>query len=406
FAYQSGVLINQEHVYSRFRDRGEAMSVDDFEHELTRIKRFARYYDCLLRPQREQDREVRQQLERLNILESATGYPFLLFMYDEWHQDHVSREEFIASLRLIEAYMVRRFLNRDSTNYLNKMFPTLVKDVDVTHFAASLRQALGTRNEPSDVRLRQSAETVGLYRRDILTRQKLALVFNTINRHLSAGSGAYTVLSDDPTIEHIMPQTLTEAWRYHLGDNWQQDYELLDTLGNLTVVTQDWNAQLSNSIYETKRQKLAEHGLLLNQAYFGEMAPAVWNGQSIRSRAQWLMVKITEIWPQLCETAAGWDEKPKAVIILDEVFPVNSWRDVLRQTAEIAVQWCGDKFEEQVVDELPVYFSREPFSHASHQLNNGWWMYINLSADSIKQLCSNIIQAIDIPEDEYDVELW
>jgi len=118
------------------------------------------------------------------------------------------------------------------------------------------------------------------------------------------------------------------------------------------------------------------------------------------------MVEITEIWPQLGETAAGWDEKPKAVIILDEVFPVSSWRDVLRQTAEVASQWSGDKFEEQVVADLPVYFGRKPFSHASHQLNNGWWMNINLSADSIKQLCSNIIQAIGIPEDEYDVGLW
>ena len=406
FACLSGVLVNQEHVYSRFRDRGEGKSVAEFEQELTTLKRFAGYYDRLLRPQHEPNREVRQQLERLDVLESTTGYPFLLFMYDEWQQGRLAQDEFQAGLRTIETYMVRRFLNRDSTNYLNKMFPSLVKDVDVTDFAASLRQALGTRNEPSDARLRQAAEMISIYKRDSYTRQKLALVFDTINRHLSAGSGAYTVLSDDPTIEHIMPQTLTEAWKRHLGDNWQQDYDLLHTLGNLTVVTQDWNAQLSNAIYETKRQKLADHALLLNQTYFGEMAPAVWNGQSIRSRAQWLTDEITKIWPQLGETAAGWNEKPKAVVVLDEVYPVSSWRDVLRQTAEMAVQWCGDKFEEQVVADLPVYFGRKPFSHASHQLNNGWWVNINLSADSIKQLCSNIIQAIGIPEDEYDVELW
>jgi uncharacterized protein with ParB-like and HNH nuclease domain len=405
FAYLSGVLVNQEHVYSRFRDRGEALSVDDFEQQLTTLKRFAGYYDRLLRPQREPDRAVRRQLGRLNVLESATAYPFLLFMYDEWQQGRLAQDQFQAGLRTIETYMVRRFLNRDSTNYLNKMFPALVKDVDVTDFAASLRQALGTRNEPSDVRLRQAAEMISIYRRDSYTRQKLALVFDTINRHLSAGSGAYTVLSDDPTIEHILPQTPTQAWKRHLGDNWQQDYDLLHTLGNLTVVTQDWNSQLSNAIYETKRQKLTEHGLLLNQTYFGEMAPAVWNGQSIRSRAQWLMAKITEIWPQLGQTAAGWDEKPKAVVILDEVYPVSSWRDVLRQTAEVAAQWSGDKFEEQVVAELPSYFTREPLSK-SHQLENGWWVYVNLNADTIKQLCSNIIEAIGIPEEEYDVELW
>ncbi len=406
FAYLSGVLVNEEHVYSRFRDRGEAMKVPEFEEELKRIKRFARYYDRLLRPQRESDKEVRLQLERLNILESATAYPFLLFVYGEWQQGRINRDDFLAGLRLIEAYMVRRFLNHDSTNYLNKMFPALVKDVNVTDFAASLRQALGSKNEPSDVRLRQSASTVELYRKDIYTRQKLALVFDTINRQLSAGSGAYTVLSDDPTIEHILPQTISEAWKHHLGANWQQDYGLLHTLGNLTVVTQDWNSVLSNGSYDAKRQKLAEHGLLLNHVYFSEQAPAVWNGQSIRDRAQWLISKVAEIWPQLAATTGSWEEKPKAVVILDDVYPVSSWRDVLRRTADLAAQWAGDNFEKQVVSELPAYFSNKPFSFASHQLQNGWWLNVNWSADTIKQICSRIVQAVAIPEDEYEVELW
>lgn len=150
-----------------------------------------------------------------------------------------------------------------------------------------------------------------------------------------------------------------------MATNWQQDYELLHTLGNLTVVTQDWNSQLSNSSYNLKRQKLAEHGLLLNQTDFREQAPALWNGQSIRERARWLMTRITEIWPQLGETAASWEEKPKAVVILDEVFPVNSWRDVLRRTAEVAAERCGVKFEEQVVAKRSSYFTREPSSDSS-----------------------------------------
>jgi uncharacterized protein with ParB-like and HNH nuclease domain len=129
FALLSGVLVNEEHVYSRFRDRGQAMSVTDFERELHTVKRFAGYYDRLLRPTREPDKEVRQQLERLAILESATAFPFLLYMYDEWEQARLHREEFLAGLRLIETYMVRRFLNRDLTSYINRMFPTLIKDV-------------------------------------------------------------------------------------------------------------------------------------------------------------------------------------------------------------------------------------------------------------------------------------
>jgi hypothetical protein len=339
-------------------------------------------------------------------LESATAYPFLLFMYDSWQQSKIGRDDFLAGLHTLEIYMVRRFLARESTNYLNKMFPTLAKDIDLVAFDASLRQILGTKNEPSDTRLRQAAETVKLYDRSSYTRQKLGLLFDTVNRHLSKGSGAYTVLDNDPTIEHLMPQTLTEAWKRQLGDSWAQDYELLHTLGNLTVVTQEWNSQLSNAIYATKRQKLEQHGLLLNQVYFGENTPATWNGNTIRDRAQWLMEQMTTIWPQMGETASGWEERPKAVTIIGETFPVQSWRDVLRRTAEFVAEWHDGDFEGQIVTALPNYFGREPFATASHQLPNGWWLNVNHSADWIKQMCEILIEAADIPEEEYDLELW
>ena len=171
-------------------------------------------------------------------------------------------------------------------------------------------------------------------------------------------------------------------------------------------MTQDWNSKLSNSSYDVKRQKLAGHGLLLNQTYFREQPPAAWNSQSIRKRAQWLMAKITQIWPQLSETAGSWYEKPKAVVILDEVYPVYSWRDVVRRTAEVAVQWCGENFEEQVVTKRPSYFTRKPSGDAWYQLPNDWWVYVNLSADAVKEISAAIVEAAGIPEDEYDVELW
>lgn len=410
FAYLSGVLPNEEHVYSRFRDRGQRMSATAFEAELQQIKRFAIYYDRLLRPQKESDAGVRHQMERLEVLESATAYPFLLFLYDEWQQERISRTALIESLRIIETYMVRRFLNRDSTNYANKMFPALIKDVNTSvnadDFVTSLRSALGARNEPSDVRLRQVAETLSFYRGDLGSRRKLALVFNTINRDLSAGSGAYTVLSDDPTIEHIMPQTLTESWKEHLGANWQQDHVLLHTLGNLTLVTQEWNSQLSNNSYADKRQKLASHGLRLNSVYFGEQPPVAWNSQSIRKRAEWLMSKIIALWPQLGEANDDAEQMPKAVIILGQSYSVDSWRDVVRRTADVAATLCGDEFEQQVVLKWPTAFRHGAANHDWYKLANGWGVYVNNNVIVHKKLCAAIVDGAGIPAEEYKVISW
>lgn len=405
FAYQTGVLINQDHVYSRFRDRGEELTVEAFEAELDRLRTFANYYDHLLRPDNEPDSEVGARIARLNTLESSTAYPFLLMLYDWWERNRITRTELLESLQLLERYLVRRFLANESTNY-NRFFPPLVNEVDADDVIDSLHVALSNKREPSDTRLRQTAERVALYRNSQFVRQRLTLILETINRHLSKQSGAYTVLDAAATIEHIMPQTLSLAWERALGSEWQEDYEFVDTLGNLTLVTQEWNSALSNAAYSQKLEKLQQHGLKLNQAYFGENAPATWNGEAIRERAQWLMAQVTQIWPQIGETAVGYEKVPKHAVILGEIYTVESWRDVLRRTADFAATMQDGAFAETVVADQERYFTQQPTNDRWHPLSNGWFVYQNLNADTIRSVCDGIIESMGLPEDEYEVVLW
>jgi hypothetical protein len=59
---------------------------------------------------------------------------------------------------------------------------------------------------------------------------------------------------DDLSIEHVMPQTLTEYWQNHLGDDWEITHELLlHTIGNLTLTA--YNPELSNDDFESKRNR-------------------------------------------------------------------------------------------------------------------------------------------------------
>lgn len=405
FAYLYGVLVNEDHVYSRFRDRGQAQTVEEFERELKRIRRFAGYYACLLRPQQERDADVRRQLERLNTLEGSTTYPFLLYMYDEWQQGTISRQEFLDGLRCLETYLVRRFLNRSGTNY-NRMFPVLIKEMNTADFVPALRKALGARDEPSDAQLRYTAATASLYQNNPGSRQKLALVFDTINRHLSVGSGAYTVLSGDPTIEHILPQSLSAAWREDLGESWSEDHALQHTLGNLTLLTSEWNSELSNDIYAVKRPRLSENGLRLNSEYFTHHAPDKWNAEAIRGRAEWLMNKATQIWPRLGEGNGSAERLPKAVVIAGRTYSVDNWRSVVRRTAEAAAALCGDDFAQRVVRKWPTYFSQQPTGDGWFQLANGWSVYVNNPAATNKRLHAAIVAGMGLPEGEHALVYW
>jgi hypothetical protein len=158
---------------------------------------------------------------------------------------------------------------------------------------------LATKNYPNDRRIRQSVLTRPLYDKSSLTRDRTALILETINRHLSLGSGGFTVLDRAATIEHVLPQTLSSEWKEELGERWEHIYrDYLHTLGNLTLVTQEWNSALSNAHFGVKRPRLASHALRINSDYFSREILR-WNEEAIHERGAFLTDKILAIWPSL-----------------------------------------------------------------------------------------------------------
>lgn len=403
-AYLFGILVNEEHVYSRFRDRGQLMNTAEFIEEIKTLKRFAGYYDRMLRPEKEPNKTLREQLNRLNTFEFATAYPFLLYAYDAIENNQLSSQDLVEGLKILEAYMVRRYLARDTVGYINRMFPTLAREIDLSDFLTSLRRALATKNYPTDERIRQALEANELYKgRD---REKLILVLESINRYLSQGSGGYTVLDGKATLEHIMPQSPSADWQRALGSNWGQDYELLHTLGNLTLVTQEWNSAMSNAPYSKKKGLLARHALQLNKTYF-EDGPRRWNAAAIKERGKYLTDLILRIWPApdlVMKTKGSWGERPRTLIILDDSYEVKSWRDVVQYTAEAVAAYVPD-FERKIVSQLPNWFSKNEMASASRQLSNGWWIYVNLSGQDARKIAERLIELSEIPEEKFEL-IW
>ena len=123
-AMQSRVLCSEEHIYARFRDRCEEYTDDkNFIEEISTLCRFSDYYNKLLRPENEKRQEIQDILVRLNILEIQTAYPFLLMAYDSFEkQRRISQHEFLELLKLLENYIVRRYVCGEATNYTNSCY--------------------------------------------------------------------------------------------------------------------------------------------------------------------------------------------------------------------------------------------------------------------------------------------
>lgn len=408
-AFRNDVLGNEEHVYARFRDRIESNfnTPDQLELEIKNLKRFAEYYDRFLRPEHEKDDDIQKKLVRLNVLELSTGYPFLLALFDAYNEHLIDKNQFLDSLNILENYMVRRFLTGEPTNYLNKVFPTLWKDIDNNNFIPSLKTVILQRNYPADYAIKQKGLTRRLYDKSSTTRSKTALVLETINIHLSnlENQGGYTVLNGKPTIEHILPQTPSDRWKADVGDSFNIIYDqYLDTLGNLTLVTSEWNIGLSNMPFSKKQPMLARHALLLNQQYFNQTIEC-WNDQAILARAKFLLSHILKIWPAIGEIPApksAKGTKPVRLVFLDQEIAVKSWRDVAVKTTE-AVDQRVENFDELAAS-VPSYLSKTEFRGRCKLMSNGWYVYINLSANAIKAYCRSLITKAGYLSTDWQVE--
>jgi hypothetical protein len=270
-ATYSRILCTEGHIYARFRDHCEKYFTKDkdFIDEIIKLSKFAKYYNCLIRPEQEKEQEIREYLKRINKFEISTTYPFLLELYNAYDSQEISKKDCVYILRTLENYLVRRYLASKNTSYLNRVFSVLWSDLIKEKSNQNIREAtetlLASKQYPSDQEIRESIKKAKLYNDNAIVKEKLCFVLEEINRYLSTGSDGYTILKDQPTIEHIMPQILSNEWKKSLGDDFEMVYQTyLNTLGNLTLATSEWNSSLSNRPFEEKKPKLASHALKIN----------------------------------------------------------------------------------------------------------------------------------------------
>lgn len=402
----SYTLPNEKQVYHRFRDHMEQHAANDkeFIEEIRKLHQYAGFYNKLLRPDKESISEISDGIRRLNTIVESVSYPFLLQLYELFESRLISDVEFAKALGILENYGVRRFLADAATSYHNKMFATLPRDLDTADFIPSLTMLLLNKNYPSNYSIRQNLKRMN--KLGNLSRKKYILVLQSIDRHLAKGTDGYAILEGDATIEHIMPQTLDEDWEEHIGDNWIEVKEdFLNNLGNLTLVTQPWNVDMSNGPFQDKKEKLEKHALLINRLYFCQDISA-WNDKSILARTEWLTKYALELWYPLGSLAPPSDvmgSVPSRLMVNGRRFEVESWRDVMNLTVEELLPVIDDF--DNIAWKFNVNFSRQSSQFlSSHELSNGWWLKQNLSDNAIFTFCRKLVQASGLHDHDWNVD--
>lgn len=262
YLMRDGSIIKQNDVYYTLKEKVSPTNAISY---LTEMQKYSVYYQRLIYPELEPEEDLQKYFRRLNRIEVTTAYPLLLNFYGHYEAGKISKADFVEVLKTLENYLIRRFVCNIPTNQLNKVFPAvypllLTKYPD--NYVEGVKSILQSRSYPKDNEfLARFKETkfYGAGDRQVKTK----LILETIEESFAHKE---PVPFDNLTIEHIMPQTLSEWWQVHLGNDWEETHELLlHTIGNLTLTA--YNTELSNDDFITKKKTYADSHLELNK-YF------------------------------------------------------------------------------------------------------------------------------------------
>ncbi|MBD2393831.1 DUF262 domain-containing protein [Cyanobacterium aponinum FACHB-4101] len=402
---KKGKDVKKNQVYFELKEQTIKNNVSDY---LKDIYKFANYYSRFLDPNQENNIKVRKYLIRIKSLDIKTVYPFLLNCYDDWQTNKLSETEFIDVCKIIENFIIRRFVCNVQTRGLNRIFALLYtqvsKNIDLENinFLDELKRHLQTQDYPQDEEFREKIKQVKLYGSN--RTEKARLILESMEESFGHKE---KVSFENLTIEHIMPQRLNEWWKNHLGEDYEITHELLlHSLGNLTLTA--YNSELSNDSFINKQKELKNSHLEINK-YFQNISQ--WRREEIDNRAEKLADMALTIWSYFGDKNYKSQKRRKGVTgttprnlkIFDEEYSVKTWRDVLETTLNIISEVEADKFEELILT-FPRFLSKNRGDlRVTRQLKNGIFIEVQLSAQDIYSFCQKILETCDLSNEDWQV---
>ncbi len=279
---------NINKVYGAFKDYRQKKGIE-IEDLLKDLQKYCGYF-CRIVFKKEADKDLNKALSFLVDLEMDVVYPLLLELYSDYSDGVLSKQDFIPIIALTESYLCRRAVCGLGTNSLNKVFPFVTKKINKDQYLESIKAHFGYLTEkqrfPNNDEFKKLFITIDFYH-----FQKKEYFLERLEKF----DTKEPVNIKECTIEHIMPQTLTEEWERDLGENFQAIHDkYLHTIGNLTLT--GYNQEYSNNSFQEKKDMekgFKQSPLRLNQSLkdlevFGE--------KEIEKRANDLADFALKIW--------------------------------------------------------------------------------------------------------------
>jgi len=385
---------NTKEIYQVFKDFVDANYKNnhaDFVDDIVSYVPFYKWiifeeYTDIISKEKKNDSEIKELLRNIfHDIKSEAFKPFVMGLLS-LHQKTGSNYDdsmLISDLKIIRTYLIRRRITK-LTQGENKGIVLLCEKSmlsDITEAKKSLIEILSNQfyklRFPNDEEIKSVLSNINFYE-DV--KQYGKFILGKIEENNSKVSVDFR--NSKITIEHIMPQTLTDSWRNELGNNFEEIHKkFIHNIGNLILT--EFNSEIGNKPFSEKKQKLAESSLhyrldILNCSEWNENSILQHQNKMIndfletfslpedyKNKSNWYateninVIEIQEFSP-LDEDAKEYSEgnKPKSIRVFNETIKVVTWQDV--QLAFLNELYKNKEFDFQfIIDNQMEIFGRD-----------------------------------------------
>lgn len=280
------------------------------------------------------DEDANEVAKRLDLLDMTVAYPFLMAFIAYAKETGLDGKEIFRVFSCVETFIFHRLMCDLPTNALNKIFATLHSSVlknkrETDSYSSVMIYLLESRRLssafPKDEEFINGFTTKNVYSMKAKNKE---YIFERLENGSSKEKNDVVgnIEKGILTIEHIMPQTLTTAWKQALGEDWEAIQERwLHTISNLTLT--GYNSNYSNRTFQEKKTMkngFLDSGIRLNHfvTQFDK-----WDEDELGLRKAKLSEMALDIW-EYPETGFIPDQKEDDIVSLSEDNGIATNRDI------------------------------------------------------------------------------
>lgn len=301
-----------------------------------------------------------EELHDFRKLQSFMPAPFSIRLLEHLRVGDITQDQAKHTLKILNTYLIRRYLNGQDTSAISRFFPGYLKNVkaqieingnfdryvDICIYFLVNDNKANSKFMPDDTQLRSYLETANAY-----TLSNIRWVLDKIESHNNPAPVDLSALN----IEHVMPQTQNEYWAGISGLDEDEYTKVVNRLGNLTLASSSDNSKMGNKDFVEKKKILetTKH-INLNASI---IAKDRWTVADIEARCQTLVDKIIEIFPYEKSTYEVVGKDSKRYITLEA-------------KGIVAMGYLNEDESLTVYADSQVYFNTEPSSDSLKEMRD------------------------------------